>query len=69
MTGVFRTSNKEGALEPGVPGPSCGTDAARFEAEFSSLKKTKKLFRLVTFGQKKLKYDRKHPCPYISEVY
>jgi len=39
MTGVFRTSNREGALEPGVPGPSCCTDPPRFEAEFSSLKK------------------------------
>ena len=39
MTGVFRTSNREGALEPGVPGPSSCTDPPRFEAEFSSLKK------------------------------
>lgn len=44
MTRVFQTSNREGALEPAAPGPSCCTAPARFEAEFSSLEK---IFRLI----------------------
>lgn len=50
MTRVFQTSNREGALEPAAPGPSCWAAPARFEAEFSSLEK---IFRLIAVRPKK----------------